>query len=455
MSENMDNKPNDDGLGDHLLRRTLQGYRVEPRSGLWKGISRKLIWSDLIHFNFANLSPMQWLAGSAGVLMVATALYFSLSDGSDDPMTLSVGPSVQTTVRPVSDVNAALQHERTTDQPPEQVVTDNTLSAPVPERNYFTANQVAAPGKQTLSVQVVPETGTPAFPNPEVNLKSEVVKVPGITRLIPLAAGLSPEMPGRDTIITVVNPSGIYKFRKEKPGAGQFFSASLGVTPEISIYSEPEDYSKTNFWLDGLITWHISRFSMATGFSLGYMFDEGNYRVEYKSFDSIGFYTGVTSYLVGSGNELTYNTYTVTVYDSILHLGDQRTKNRYSYIQIPLLLGYRVFEAGRISLSFQAGPAFSILTGSRKSDPVIEYANARIIRIDDDTPSRLKTNWQVWANILLEMRMTRQISLYLQPSFKYSLKPLAEHENTPYKAPLTIGLGIGLQFNFGQKQTRP
>jgi hypothetical protein len=51
--------------------------------------------------------------------------------------------------------------------------------------------------------------------------------------------------------------------------------------------------------------------------------------------------------------------------------------------------------------------------------------------------------------------MTRQISLYFEPGFKYYLKPMAEQEGVTFKAPLTVGLGVGLQFNFGQKKTRP
>jgi hypothetical protein len=92
----------------------------------------------------------------------------------------------------------------------------------------------------------------------------------------------------------------------------------------------------------------------------------------------------------------------------------------------------------------------SFLIGSRVSEPDIEYSNARIISVNDETPSRIQTNWQVWANLYLEMRMNKNISLFLEPSFKYYLKPMATQENVEFKAPWTIGLGIGLQFNFGK-----
>jgi hypothetical protein len=245
------------------------------------------------------------------------------------------------------------------------------------------------------------------------------------------------------------------KFRKNRPGANRFFSANLGITPELAFYDEPDVYSKTNFWFNAGVTYHISRFSVATGFDLGYVYDEGKYKVEYKSRDSVGYFNGVTSFIIGSNNEIIYNTQAVNVYDSLQHLSDYRTKNRYSYLQIPLLLGYRIFESGWASITFQAGPSVSFLLGTRKSDPVIEYRNARIIRVDDNTPERIHVNWQIWANLYFEMRMNKLVSIYLQPSFKYYLKPMVFQENVTYKAPWTIGLGVGLQFNFGQKKTKP
>jgi hypothetical protein len=51
------------------------------------------------------------------------------------------------------------------------------------------------------------------------------------------------------------------------------------------------------------------------------------------------------------------------------------------------------------------------------------------------------------------MRLSKQFSLYFEPSMKYFFKPVVEQENTNYKAPLSIGLGVGLQFNFGHKST--
>jgi hypothetical protein len=403
-------------------------------------------------------------------LLVATTLYFGFPDGTPDHTSIKPGGNITTgnspagnpAAKPTSGPYAGSDHK-------------NITNAVIARQSSLTSN-IGKSTKPGFEKEQMPKTPAAAMKHkshgslltkpvmipPDVDLQylpsstdADLASTAGITRISPVTATLSGISPGTDTVITITNAAGIVKFRKNEPVTNRFFSANLGITPELAFYSEPEVYSKTNFWLNGGVTYHISRFSVGSGFGLGYVYDEGKYRVEYKSNDSIGYYTGVTSYVVGTDNEITYLTQTINVYDSLMHLADSRTQNRYSYLQVPLLLGYRIFESNRVSLTFQVGPAVSILLGSRKSDPVIEYSNARIIRVDNETPSRIHTNWQIWANLYFEMRMNKQVSIFLEPSFKYYLKPMVTQENVTFKAPWTIGLGVGLQVNFGPKKTSP
>jgi hypothetical protein len=470
MNDKLDMKAFDDGGADQFLRETMEGHLVAPRKAVWKGISRNLLWKELIHINFTNVSWKFWMAGSVGLIVVISAIYFGFPDmtpgkpASTGRETFIPGASSSGNV--AARTSSGLKDGYTRKGAENSPDPNRPVQAPSVQTSTKTgiapAHELLASGTRirTKSGQTfLPESATvPAAPDeiswnpsPDNGLAANT----GIYRVSPLTATLSYALPGTDTIITITNPMGVIKFTKTKTGTDRFFSANLGITPEIAFYSEPEVYSKTNFWLNGEVTYHISRFTIASGFGLGYVYDEGDYRVEYKSQDSIGYFTGVTSYTVGINNEIIYNTHTVNVYDSLQHLDDFRTRNRYSYLQVPLLLGYRFFETNRISLSFQTGPAISILLGSRQSDPVIEYSNATIIRVDDNTPARVKTNWQIWANLYLEMRMNKNVSLFLEPSFKYYFKPMVTQENGTGKSPWTIGLGVGIQFNFGHKKMTP
>jgi hypothetical protein len=474
MSEKLKEKAFDDGGVDQLLRQTLSGHRVEPRPGLWKGISRKLLWREILRFNFTNLSPRMWMSGSAGLLIIAATIYFGVNGTTPAPASRAVATKVFRTssgqtvaVEGHAVAMSAKTATGNTGSPAVELRSADNPSGSGPAQPFSgaaTAALHAATHQGNTPAGGVPASiiptpvSTPAEQHGSFDVQGSHVEVSAseeITCMVTLCALLPQPSSGIDTIISISNATGIVKFRKDTPATTRFFSASLGLTPEIAFYSEPDVYSKTNFWLNGLATWNISRFSASAGFALGYVFDEGKYRVEYKTNDSIGYFTGVTSYSVGQNNEILFNTQTISVYDSLQHSGDYRTRNRYTYLQLPLMLGYRIFESNRMSLTFRAGPAISLLLGSRESDPVIEYSNARIIRVDDDTPSRVKTNWQLWSGLYLEMRMNKQVSIYLEPSFKYYFKPMVSTENTAFKAPWTIGLGVGLQFNFGQKKTNP
>jgi len=467
MSENKNYKASDEERADQWMREAMAGHRVEPAPQLWKGISRKLLWREILRFNFTNLSLKHWMAGVSGLLLVTSVIYFGVTDPEPQTRPLPSAEVIKTVaarqVNSCQSANAGTMSDMRTEPAvagkhpqPETALAHAGASGP---SVYHTSPSGRTSGASLAVVNSVPSVKNsapeilPGFsPIQEVKTLNQTVK---IARILPLEATMFALSTHTDTIITISNASGVFKFRKTRQTASGFFSANLGITPELAFYEEPEVYSRMNYWLSGGITWHISRFSVATGLNLGYVFDQGKYKVEYKSNDSIGYFTGVVSYTIGPSNEILFNTQTVNVYDSLNHAGDYRTKNRYTYLQIPLLAGYRFFESGKFSITFQAGPAIALLLGSRKSDPVIEYANARIIRVDDDTPSRLALNWQVWANLYCEMRLTRKIGVYFEPSFKYYLKPMVTSEDIQYKAPWTIGLGIGVQFNFGQKPSKP
>ena len=473
MNDNLNFKAFDEGGMDEFLRKTVEGHRVEPKPGLWKGISRTLLWRELLRFNFSNLSVKSRVAGVAGLIILAAALYFIIpTTSSTTPVAVSTPAptgSGNSTARPVV-INASTPVANVT-RPAGNIVpasaavnstphaAQKTATAPEPARQpqmyANNATRVAADLKKS-NRSSLPDISAAENTAPAIaGGQSITPHREGMSRVVPYEAELLQVSPQTDTIITIHTIYGTASYLKTKPDATQFFSLNFGVNPEVSFYSSPETYSKVNGWVNGMLTYHVSRYSVATGVGLGYVYDKSKYRVDYKSNDSIGYYTNVISYTVGTNNEIIYNTVSKSVYDSLLHQNDYRTINRYAYIQVPLLFGYRLYESGKVSLTFQAGPAVSFLVGTRKASAEIDYANARIIRVDDNTPARVHTNWQMWGDLLFEIRMNRKMSIYVEPTCKYFLNPVSEQENVSFKAPWTVGLGVGIQFNFAPKKKNP
>jgi hypothetical protein len=261
-----------------------------------------------------------------------------------------------------------------------------------------------------------------------------------------------------DTLLRFTNLNGITNVPlKTKVEIPQFYSFNLGISPEMSVYRTNDKYSETNYWLNAGVTYHAGRFSVQTGVGLGYVFDHANYRVNYKSKDSIGYFTSIISFIVTPGDVVVFTTKYIPVYDSLQHIADDRAISRYTYLRIPLMLGYELVETNHFSLGIKAGPVISFLIGSKEAVPYIDYPNSRLIRVEDNTLSRVKMNWEIQAALDLEYRLVKSFSIYGQPYYKHYFKPFATNESTPTSAkdPYSIGIEVGIRFNFGQKRIKP
>ncbi len=445
-----------DSMLDDLFRKTLENHSAEPSPKVWKEIGRGLLWDDLLHFRFANVSFKYWAVIAMITLVTGLSFYFLPMERELFVEEHAVQPDEKPIVKQVV-------------TEPEIVGTSVGMVSANPPAIVSDPREPSHPtgNRQPInsSLQSSFESGIilPGEPKPTDNshvvstlISSEKHNVRNVDvfRLIPVDFQLfGNSVP--DSIRIIQTVYGPVKFSEtSRKSVPQMWTASLGVLPEKAFYKAEESYSKMNYWLQGGLTWHYSRFSIGTGIELGYMIDQGKYRVDYKSLDSVGFYSSVVSYSVGANNEIVYNTAVKTLYDSLNHSSDPRTSNRYTYLRFPLLVGYRMVETNRFSVTLKAGPAWSVLIGEKKASPEVAYENATITRIDDETSARFKTNWQVWANLLLEMKVSERFSLYLEPNWKYYLKPTAEQESPEAKAPWSVGVGLGVQINLDAKKSK-
>lgn len=447
---------------DNLFRNALSGQKVEPSTSLWKGISRRLMWRELLHFNFTNLSGNVVGFGVAAIAVVTAITYFALRD--------SHSPVAVTPVTPAHDLGsvAAPSPVTATPSPLPEVKHTQTTSTSSPstvkrEQSVFVTSEHAG-ASSIVKANQQPSTPTLTPNASSVSPSTSILQVVPSTRdeagaisaLEPHQPLLLFGTPAEDTLV-IVTPTEVIKINRSYPAGKQsFFSATLGFEPEAMFYGSPEPYSKTNFWVNGGVTWHYANFSVGLTPGLGLVYDDGKYSIHYKSLDSIGYYNKVVSYSINPvTNLIEYHTEMVNVYDSVLHVADDRTRNRYTYLQVPLMLGYRIFQTNAVSLSLNAGPAVSFLIGKKEAEPVVGLSNGRLIRIDNETPARVDVTWQAWAGFYFEYRFSPVTSLYLQPNCKYYFTPTVESEGVQYKNPWSVGLGVGLQFNFGQKRRQP
>ncbi len=468
----------DSGL-DNLFRNTLNSHQIEPSRGLWKGISRKMLWVELAHFNFINLPKAFWIGAAGAVLVGMIFLMNQIPDRKTTendyaPIVLKKSPDRKSTATASGNqtIHTSRKPVAVTESSSSQAIRNGSS---VQQTHLHSGSLVLASNNSTRIIKtnktdyaaiVTSGTTSLTLSNTEKQsreghlLNSQVrntnsyelkyLPVLNSTNLFPSEA--------EDTLLRFTNLNGITNIPlKTKVEIPQFYTLNLGISPEFSLYRNADRYSETNYWLNAGVTYHAGRFSIQTGVGLGYVFDHGNYRVNYKSKDSIGYFTSIISFIVTPGNIVVYTTKDIPVYDSLQHIADDRAVSRYTYLQIPFMVGYELVETNHFSLGIKAGPAVSFLIGSKEALPFIDYPNARLIRVENNSLLRVKMNWEIQAALDIEYRLVKNFSMYAQPYYKHYFKPFATGESTSASAkdPYSIGIEIGARYNFGQKRIKP
>lgn len=423
---------------DEFFRNSLKDYQVAPPARVWNKISRRLLIKELLQFNFTNFPKKSSMVLIAGFSLIVALLFFLKFD---DQEILSAGnnPAIsQTPDNHASSLKSEVKKENFSPSP----------SSP----EMISSAEIIQNEKQTVKSSLKTKYSNVRETQPEKELTSP--PAPFISndvnmRINKISSIEFPFRPGLGDITPVLTA---------QPKITGFFSANFGVTPLYTSLKQKSSSTGNNFsyWTDLGLTWHYSRFSVKSGISYGYRTDEAKYRVNYRSNDSIGFFTSIISFYVDPSNptQILFNTKTLTVFDSIDHLIDDRARSRYTYLTIPLLAGFDLLQTNKLIVTLQAGPAFTFLIGTKEARPYIDYPGARIIRVDKDKTVRIKSSWQIQTALHFDYRITKGFSVYAEPSYSYFLNPAYGNDEIPSAKPWSVGLGIGLQYNFGKAITK-
>ena len=442
---------------DNLFREAIGKQEFTPSPRVWRALNWKLLIRELMHFNFTNVPTLALLSASGGLIILASLTYWALRTEAPYEAALIANPT------------SAFNKEAAISVPVEQAVKSqpglvaSTPSTPALRENKSFVSPDRKPSTDTKSTLLAYNNKpaiTPAVsePSPVITSKEEINSQMTVTDasvhfITPIDFSNFEILPSDDTI-SFIRSGEVFKYVRETPQASSFFSVNAGIAPEMALYhsngSTTRDY---NYWLNAGVGYHFSRFSVRTGIGIGYTYDEGVYKVHYESNDSVSYFREVIGYYTDPANpsNIIYITKNHTIYDSVTHIADDRTRNRYTYIQIPVLLGYTVLETPRFSLGFEAGPALTILINEKKAEPEINIPNGRLILLQDNTPPRLSTNWQLWVKLNIGYQITKNWGLMINPYYKYYLTSPNQSGENGKRTSQAFGLDIGIQYLFGKK----
>jgi hypothetical protein len=265
---------------------------------------------------------------------------------------------------------------------------------------------------------------------------SLVPEIAGIPNPAPSAGSLADEGTGRGAALP------------------QSLGIGLSITPDMVFYQNTSSYFKYDYTLDAGLQYNFGRFYLQSGAGIVWSTDIGTYAISANKNDSIGYYYSVTEFAVNPSNpeDVEYMTTTKTVYDTNQYVYDYSTKNSYTYLEIPLVLGFRIIDRQLWSLGADAGGFWSCMLRSDEPAPVFYIPEGRVTDIDNQTPGRRKNSFGLSASVHLDYRFAKQFSLLIAPTFKYHLNAIEENDIPGTTQPWSVGLKAGIWYRIDLKK---
>lgn len=234
-------------------------------------------------------------------------------------------------------------------------------------------------------------------------------------------------------------------------GPKPYYTLSAYFSPEVTEYQRLASESRESSYYGGLaLSYNTSRFILQAGLEYSAFTDLGDYMVNMSTYDSVGFYHDVVGFEIDPNNpdSIIFETHTVAVWDSVQHHSHQQTNNRYTYLQVPLMIGYKAMQRGLFSAHIKAGPSFSFILNRQEPGLNFRMPGATINGIDNYTAPRLNTNIQLLVSVAFHLQFTEKFGLLVEPTYRYYVNPVYDINSDALKNPYGISVKTGLFYNF-------
>ncbi len=476
---------NDRNKIDNLYKETFEGYRVEPSKSVWKGIEQKYLDLRFKKPGFLNNTIFVLFFV---ILTTGIALYIlvpSLKNKKSSPQQTNAIHSELITNNETKKIIAINASNKTTknendietnNNRSDQIHNSEKIKQDLPINNNADINPTPLldnnhhQENDFLNIESVINTSQdntqPAIPENESHFD-----IPVLPDQQSDHTGQTIDMGYHPTNYSITFPSrlqpkiGLSNFRHTNTSMFDYaktptswpvsyrrrakFSIGLFFTPEFINYQSNTQKTKKSYYMDLSIDYHRNSFFLRSGLGLSLSEDNGNYAIDYETYDSIGYYYNITSFSVipGDPDSIVFDTSVEGVYDSIGHNRVENPENQYFYINIPLLVGYKVLEHRRLSCILMGGPVFSILIHENEHGVSFSDPEAISINIKNNTPKRIKTNWQMMVSLGLHYKITNKMNFALEPTYRQYIKTVYNGNNQT-KAPFSWGVRGGLIISF-------
>ncbi len=426
---------------DKLFLESLAGHRIEPSVGIWESLTTHIPSAKgkgtfiffisvivigafvLLMYGIFDERPEQFIKSEE---VHTEAIPIVLEDPVSPDILLSNNNSTEAAVNkpaiPLSNTNSSLGYPG--DQGVPSLVEENKPIFSDPENEPILRQGEFGYGLTSTCYL------------DQAELRSCVIKVNSMPEIKESQLRETPEP------IFNLNTKGDY-VKKADVLYGAAFS------PAVNFY--PERQNRNDYSLEFVAAYEKSRFILESGLGVNYTSESAKYRINYSSYDSVGFYVGITSFNIAPENpdSVIFETSLKNLYDSIDHFRINENTNKFVYLQIPLRVGYRIFEGNRFALDIKAGILFSLQL--YKDIPGVPYqgSDAEQIEVIRQYPDRLTTTWQYTAGIGMNYQINRQLRFTLEPFYRQYIKSVySPASEFPARSPYSFGIRGGIYLHF-------
>jgi hypothetical protein len=426
---------------DDLFREALKDLREEPSAA-----GREAFLKEAEQALRKRETRKWWLIIPLLFLILAgtgTAMYLLFPSSDTEQSATVTGPPPSATV-------AAAQPAPTSETKIHNEITSEGIQT-VEQKQTNRISEQNIP--QNITTSILPAVKTSEEMKKEPVIAEPVLSVTPEATSIPVKDTNKPAVPiaATDPIPdTLPKPDTLSDAKKKKsPLQKKEMSINLGVNyiPEWMFNTLEGDKYVNNFGLEGIF--RIERYSIRTGVGLsitkgtnelaiGY----NEYLGSYQDLDSIEFTWDEKHYHLLP----TYYTSEKDVWDSLVKIEENKVIKRYTYLQIPLVLGYDFLQKGRFSMGVRTGPILSLLLTSKQLSANYDPGRDQIVAINEITPDRIQTNWQVMAGINFSILLNKRWTIEVEPEGRYYFNSVYEKSDIT-KKPWSIGLRAAILFD--------
>ena len=427
---------NTDNNIDNLFKEGLGNFEPVPSEKTWGEIESAL---------FAAPKPVPFFLRKrviAAVLLLLLTLggwlLYSVLQTNDRGMTDNSTKKAPVIVTPAAKTtpttgNTGNTNNNTVNKPykaDKPLTTDNSLAANttnIKKASTVTTKAVPQPAKQKLNETI--------FTGRQDILSN--MPYAGIHNLTTLPLNEIPEQ--HHEILTVE------QYVKKRSNL-HFYT---GATVQAGMIYYPSTKDQFTYAAGADFGLKAGKFYFESGIGYRHITEQGNYKINFKTQDSIGYYNHVTSFEVNpqNPNEIILNYKKTTVYDSVEHIAYTAPLFKYDYLTVPLRIGYRVFNANNLFIALETGIEYSRLMSSFIPDDGFYYEGSDIVQIVNNTPARVENNWKFMFSVRVGIKLNKSISIIAQPEFSKYLTSVYEKQYDPMK-PYMMNLRAGIYFDF-------